>query len=428
MLRAMFSLPFELMMALRYLRPKRTYVSVISLISVIGVMLGVAVLIIVLSVMSGFSKSLEEKLFGFNAHLKVFSPGQPLSDPDRVADAVSKATAIKSVSPFVIGKVLVETQVQPGESPKVDAPWLRGMDPNIKSDTGIRPDQIIDGKFDLRGNGLIVGREFARNLNITVGDRVSIHSPRNVQRLRDSSKKDGDEAVLPEEFTIRGIFDVGYFEYNLSVVICSLANAQDLYELKDSVHGLMVNLADPFQAPQAQEELQAKLGFKYEVTTWYQENSSTLDAVMVEKQVMFYLLFFIMIVAAFGIASSLITFVIQKTREIGVLKALGATDWQIGRVFLLQSVIVGVIGVMLGCALGLAGVIYRNEFLDLMRSWTGFELFPKKIYNFNSLPAEIIPNDIMIICGGSILICIIAGIIPAWNAARMRPVEALRHE
>lgn len=427
MLPAMLSLPFELMMALRYLRPKRTYVSVISLISIIGVMLGVAVLIIVMSVMSGFSKSLEEKLFGFNSHLKVFLPGQPLSDPDGVAAAVTKATAVKSVSPFVIGKVLVETQVQEGESPKVDAPWLRGMNPNA-TNSGIRPDQIVDGEFDLRGNGLLVGREFARHLHLSVGDRVSIHSPRNVQRLRDSSTNNAGVAVLPEEFTIRGIFDVGYFEYNLSVVICSLANAQDLYELKDSVHGLMVNLADPFQAPRAQEQLQSKLGHKFDVTTWYQENSSILDAVTVEKQVMFYLLFFIMIVAAFGIASSLFTFVIQKTREIGVLKALGASDWQIGGVFLLQSLIVGIIGVLLGGLLGWAGVVYRNEFLDLMRFLTDSELFPKRIYNFSSLPAEIIPHDIAIICGGSILICILAGLIPAWNAARLRPVEALRHE
>jgi lipoprotein-releasing system permease protein len=153
-----------------------------------------------------------------------------------------------------------------------------------------------------------------------------------------------------------------------------------------------------------------------------------LNALLVEKNVMFYLLFFIMIVAAFGITSALITFVVQKTREIGMLKALGATGGQVMVLFLSQSVLVGVLGVIAGFGLGMLALAYRNEFLHFMNRLTGFELFPASIYNFTELPALIVPRDIAIICGGSLIICLLAGLLPAWNAGRLKPVEALRHE
>jgi lipoprotein-releasing system permease protein len=159
-----------------------------------------------------------------------------------------------------------------------------------------------------------------------------------------------------------------------------------------------------------------------------EENSAILEALVVEKNVMFYLLFFITIVAAFGITSALITFVVQKTREIGTLKALGATSGQVMWLFLSQSLAVGVVGVICGFGLGMLAVLYRNQFLHLMRRLTGFELFPSRIYQFTELPGLIVPGDIAIICGGSLIICLLAGVLPAWNAGRLRPVEALRHE
>jgi len=164
------------------------------------------------------------------------------------------------------------------------------------------------------------------------------------------------------------------------------------------------------------------------VRTWMDDNSGILNALLVEKNVMFYLLFFIMIVAAFGITSAQITFVVQKTREIGVLKALGATNGQVRWLFLSQSLIVGVLGVIAGFGLGLVMLHYRNDFLFFMRRVTGFELFPANIYAFDRLPALIVPGDLAIICGGSLFICLLAGLLPAWNAGRLQPVEALRHE
>jgi lipoprotein-releasing system permease protein len=423
----MSRLPFELLLALRYLRPKRTFVSVITLISVIGVMLGVAVLIIVISVMSGFDRQLRERLLGFNAHLRVIKPGELLSNREDVMARIMTNPRVRGVAPFVQGKVLLETQPTVGGS-MVDAPVVRGVDARREADVSDLPKSIKQGTFDLRGNGLIVGRELANNLGVRVGDRVAIYSPANLKKMKDSRRSGKEESALPDEFTVKGVFDVGYYEFNANVVITSLANAQDLYELQDNVHGLQIMLHDPAQAELARRELQSVLGLDYIVRTWMDDNSGILNALLVEKNVMFYLLFFIMIVAAFGITSAQITFVVQKTREIGVLKALGATNGQVRWLFLSQSLIVGVLGVLAGFGLGLLLLHYRNDFLDLMNRLTGFELFPRTIYAFDRLPALIVPSDIAIICGGSLFICLLAGLLPAWNAGRLQPVEALRNE
>jgi lipoprotein-releasing system permease protein len=210
--------------------------------------------------------------------------------------------------------------------------------------------------------------------------------------------------------------------------VVSLGSAQELYDLGHSVHGLMVMLHDPYQAPLVAKELARTLGPNYEMRTWMQENASLLNALVVEKNVMFYLLFFIMIVAALCILSALITFVVQKTREIGMLKALGATDLQVSLLFLSQGALVGAIGDLLGYGLGMLALAYRNEFLHFMNRLTGFELFPAKIYGFTELPAEIVARDILLICGSAWIICILGGLIPAWRAGRLKPVEALRYE
>jgi len=249
-----------------------------------------------------------------------------------------------------------------------------------------------------------------------------------LEKMEKRQGKPDAEAVLPDDYTVNGIFDVGYFEYNANIVVTSLENAQDLYNLDDNVHGLMVMLRDPYQAPQVRRELLAALGPGYNISTWTEENSGILNALLVEKNVMFYLLFFIVLVAALCILSAQITFVVQKTREIGMLKALGASNLQISGVFLSQSAIIGVLGVISGYGLGMLALTYRNEFLHFMNRLTGFELFPASIYGFGDLPAVIDPHDIAIICGLSFVICIFGGVLPAIRAGRLKPVEALRYE
>jgi lipoprotein-releasing system permease protein len=383
---------------------------------------------IVISVMSGFDHDLREKILGFNAHLKVFENGKPMENYSPVISLVASNKNVRGVAPFVLGQVLVETQPTNGQSSLVGAPWVRGVDPELESSVSVLPQSLIAGKFDLSGRGLVVGSQFAENMNLSVGDRVSIYSPDDLKKMRAQRGKPDEEAILPDDYTVNGIFDVGYFEYNANVVVTSLENAQDLYDLNDNVHGLMVMLRDPYQAPEVRRELAAALGPNYNMTIWTEENSGILNALLVEKNVMFYLLFFIVLVAALCILSAQITFVVQKTREIGMLKALGATNLQISGVFLSQSAIIGVLGVISGYGLGMLALTYRNEFLHFMNRWTGFELFPAKIYGFGELPAIIDPHDITIICGLSFVICIFGGVLPAIRAGHLKPVEALRYE
>jgi lipoprotein-releasing system permease protein len=429
----MSRLPFVLFLALRYLRPKRTFVSVITLISILGVALGVAVLIIVISVMSGFDHDLRDKIIGFSAHLTVEESSGTLKNYQPVAAILKANPEVRGVAPFVLGPVLVETEGDSTHPSMQEAPMLRGVDPANEGTVSKLPQQIQSGAFDLSGRGVLVGSIFADRMHLRVGDTLSIYSIREIKKMKEARNQRREVTILPDDYEVRGIFDTGYYEYNARFIITSLVNAQDLYDLDDSVHGLFVTLNDPDRADADKAPLERALNARlntgpYYLQSWMDDNSGILSALVVEKEVMFYLLFFIVLVAALCILSAQITFVIQKTREIGMLKALGATQLQISGIFLGQSAIIGVIGVASGYGLGMLAVVYRNEFLHFMRRATGWELFPKSVYGFGDLPALIMPRDLAIICISSFVICVLGGLLPAIRAGRLKPVEALRYE
>jgi lipoprotein-releasing system permease protein len=423
----MSRLPFELLLALRYLRPKRTAVSVITLISVIGVALGVAVLIIVISVMTGFDHDLREKILGFNPQLRITPHNHTMRDYEALERIVSTNRGVKGVAPYVLGRVLLETQPASGQA-QFDAPILRGIDPKLETNVTVLPESIVEGKFDVSNRGALIGANFARDKSLQVGDHVLLYSPAELHKLKENQGKTNQEAVLPDEYEVRGIFDVGYYDYDAMFIVTSLEDAQELYVLDNTVHGLFVVLNDPYRAPELARVLERNLGPGYDVTTWMEENANLLGALVVEKNMMFYILFFIMIVAALCILSTQITFVVQKTREIGMLKALGAADSQVMGLFLSQSAFIAAAGVAAGYGLAMLAVAYRNEFLYFMRRVTGWELFPESIYMFRGLPALVVPRDILLICGSAFVICLLGGLIPAWRAGRLQPVEALRYE
>lgn len=420
-------MPFELMLALRYLRPKRTFVSVVTLISIVGVMLGVAVLIVVISVMSGFDQQLRDRIIGFNAHLRIESADVPMRNYEPVMRLVSANRRVRGVAPYVLGQVMVKTQPEEG-SPRYFVPLVRGIVPEFERTVSQLLDHVERGTNDLHGYRLLMGRQLALNLGVDVGDPLALYSVKQFEDWDSARKHGSEEAPLADDYTVAGVFNLGFHDFDSAFIVCSLANAQDLFNLGDDVHGLLVALHDPEEASQAKSELLATLGGSYLITTWTEENSTILEALVVEKNMMFYLLFFIGLVAAFGICSTLIAFVVQKTREIGTLRSLGATSFQIMWVFLSQSLVLGTLGVVAGFCLGLLALAYRNDFLFWMRRATGFELFPAQVYNFSELPALLMASDVALICGGSLLICLLAGLLPAWKAGRLRPVEALRHE
>jgi lipoprotein-releasing system permease protein len=429
----MSKLPFELMLALRYLRPKRAFVSIITLISVIGVMLGVAVLIIVISVMSGFDAELREKVLGFTSHLKVvqldaLGRTTTMTNYDAIAAIVAANPEVVGVAPNVEGHVLLETQPEDGQA-LVRPPLVRGIDPVPEAKVSQLCSNIVAGELDLSRRSLVVGENLALDLGLRVGSKVSILSERHLRQMRENQRLGRETQIPPDEYEVRGIFDAGHYELNSLFVFMSLDRAQALFGLeeRDEIHTLTVAVRDPLQALAVAREIQNDLGMDFHVSTWMQD-SPIMQAVAVEKNMMLYILFFIVLVAAFGITCTLITFIMMKTREIGLMKAIGASGAQIMRVFLAQSLIVSAAGILAGFGLGLLAVSYRNEFLGFMRRATGAELFPAQVYGFTQLPALIVPMDLVIIGGGSLLICLLAAAFPAWHASRLNPVEALRYE
>jgi lipoprotein-releasing system permease protein len=426
----MSRLPFEAFLALRYLRPRRTFVSVITVISIVGVLLGVAVLIIVIAVMSGFDQEWRENILGFNAHIKVYAADrdQALTNYPALMRAVAANPLVTGVSPFIRSQALLKTEPESGAARQA-APLLFGVDPDSLGSVNILPTSIIAGSFDVNDKGLVIGRDFASLMGLGIGDRVAIYSASSIQKMQAGIGKTNAEVVLADDFTVRGIFDVGFPDYNSSVIVTSLEDARELQGMADdTAQALQVKLRDPFLAAAASQQLQAALGPGVDVYTWRQESPAIFNALAVEKNMMFYLLFFIMIVAAFGIVNCQITFVVQKTREIGILKALGASRGQILWIFLSQSMVVGILGVGLGLGMALLALAYRNDFLELMRKVTRLELLPASIYHVYDLPASIQLPDVALICGTAFVTCVLAGLFPAWKASRLQPVEALRYE
>ena len=426
----MSRLPFEAFLALRYLRPRRTFVSVITVISIIGVMLGVAVLIVVISVMSGFDREWHERILGFNAHLKVYKPNTNLRDYEVVMKKISAMPEVTGIAPFVRGQVMLKTQPTTG-NPQFRAPVLLGVDPEAERTVSNLPTNIVSGEFDLSGRSLVLGSDLADGLNVRTGDRVLVYSPASIAKLERMYRAGTNttEAFVPPEYVVNGIFDVGFSDFNNMFMVTSLENAQELYDLEEgAVHGLQVMLRDPFRVNEMAKKLRPELDSDFAILTWEQENLTIFSALAQEKYMMFFILFFIMIVAAFGIVSSQITFVVQKTREIGILKALGAQKGQILWLFLSQSLVVGILGVGFGYGLGILALTYRNEFLEFMRHVTNSPLLPASVYQLSQLPADINPSEIALICGAAFSACVLAGLFPAWKASRMQPVEALRYE
>ena len=428
-------LPFSLFLALRYLKPKRTFVSMITLISVLGVTLGVTVLILVISVMTGFDRELRQKVMEFDAHILVTTE-DVLHDWRDLTVKIRNTEGVVATAPYVQGPVIVEF------GNRRLAPLIRGID--VEEEEKVIPLRkfIKRGALDLEGDSAVLGIELARKLNIDVGDKLTVYSPGNLSQILDGIKKletkDGAQeqaaidqlrdVVLPKELTVTGIYETGHYLHDSEFLLVPVHVGQELYGLEDALHGITVRTVDPYGAERVKQAIQKFLKPPEYAQTWIDMNSQFFEAVRLERTVMFFLLFFIVVVAAFGIMNTLITVTVQKTREIGIMKAIGANIWQIVWVFLAQGMVVGLFGTLSGLALGMTLIRYRNEFSQWLTSTFGIEVFPRQVYQFSQIPAEVIPGDVAIICVAAFIICSIAALIPAYFAARLDPVKALRFE
>jgi lipoprotein-releasing system permease protein len=434
-LSADLKLPFSLFLALRYLKPKRTFVSIITLISILGVTLGVTVLILVISVMTGFDRELRQKVIDWEAHILV-STQDVLRDWRDLTVKVRNTEGVVATAPYVQGPVIVEF-----ENRRL-APLMRGIEPEEEEKVIPLRKFIKRGSLDLEGDSAVLGIELARKLGIDVGDKLIVYSPGNLSAILDGIKKleTSDRAaekeaidqlrdvVLPKELTVTGIFETGHYLHDSEFLLVPLHVGQELYGLEDALHGLTVKTVDPYAAGRIKEAIEKFLHPPEFAQTWIEMNNQYFEAVRLERTVMYFICFFIVVVAAFGITSTLITVTVQKTREIGIMKAIGANVWQIVWVFFAQGMIVGLFGTLAGLGLGMTMIRYRNEFSQWLTSTFGIEVFPRQVYQFSQIPAEVVPGDVLKICVGAFIICSLAALIPAYRAARLDPVKALRFE
>jgi len=445
---------FSLFLALRYLKPKRTYVSIITLISVLGVALGVTVLIVVIAVMTGFEKRLEKLILGFEPHLMVQQ--QVIVDPleselesgrwDILKDRLKKEIPeIKAVAPYVTGQVLLQFDVD--DSRRQAALMMMGVDSEGNPLTERVKEIINAGELDLSYKpehgkyGCLISMQFAQRNGITIGEHIEAFSTADIEpivanlfdaidnnqlsddELRSRVKELTESIKTPKDMIVTGIFDsVRYGE----MILVPLEIGQDLYELGADVHGLSIELEDPFLANQINKKISALLPFGWNSETWIQRNKQLFATIRNERGMMYFVLFFIILVAAFSTMNTMITVTVQKRHEIGVMKALGARVFQIVGVFIGQGLIVGLIGSVSGLAAGSLVLYNRNGIRDVLAQRLGLEIFPEEMYGIAEIPAQIVPSDIAIICFGAFLLCTLAALPPAYMVARLDPAKALR--
>ncbi len=432
---AVLKLPFSLFLALRYLKPKRTFVSIITLVSVFGVTLGVMVLILVIAVMTGFDRELRQKVIDFDAHILVTTESVMNNWRDRTVQ-IRNTPNVVATAPYIQGPVIVEFQG------RRLAPMIRGIDP-VEEEKVIPLRKFIKlGKLDLDGDKTALGVELAQKLGMTVGDKLTVYSPGNLgevlDKLKELDQKQGEEkqravddlreVVLPKELTVTAIFETGQYLHDSEFLLVPIFVGQELYGLGDALHGLTVKTTNPDNAFEVKQAIEKFLQPPEYAQTWIEMNKQYFDAVSLERTVMAFLLFFIVIVAAFGIMNTLITVTVQKRREIGIMKAVGASIGQIMGVFLFQGIVVGIFGTLSGLGMGMLLIRFRNEFSRWLANTLQIEIFPRSVYQFSEIPAEVIPSDVVRICVAAFIICSLAALIPAYFAARVDPVKALRYE
>lgn len=411
----------ELFLALRFLRPQRTFVSIITLLSWMGVVAGVLVLIVVQSVMSGFEDELTKKVIGFQSHLTVAGQS-PLPDPAGLIRLIREEPGVVGATGSVLGPVLAETRS------RISTPRIKGWDAATAASVLPLPECLVAGSWSPGPDQLVVGSEWARANRAELGTEVNLLAPQQFKDVLSGKGVAGapKKIPLPRTFRVAGIFTTGMFEYDSEYVITDLATAQELYAVPNEVHGIAIKLANPAEAGQIAERLRVRLGGGIRVLSWMDHNQRLFAAVAVERRVMSFLLFFVMAVAALGLSGTLITVTVQRAKSIGILAAIGATPRQIATIFTMYGVVVGVLGAISGVVGAWLVLINRNGLSQWIGRLTGQELFPAEIYHFTGLPAR---YDLSVFLGVSmagLALSVLAALVPAWVASQSEPAANLR--
>lgn len=429
-------LPFQLLIGLRYVRSRRQigqdnrFISFISGLSMVGIALGVAALIVVLSVMNGFQKELRSRILGVTSHIEVVGMDGALQNWQQVAAQALTVPRVLAAAPYVQGQVMLNGRNQEaGDGPVfpgsgVRGAVIRGIDPQQENTVADFNTHMKSGTLDSLQPGsfrIVLGSDLARALGVTVGDRVTVIAPEGVVT---------PAGVIPrvKSFEISGIFEFGMFEYDSGLALTDLQDAQVLFRLGQTVTGVRLKVDDPFSAPQIARTIAPELSEPAYLIDWSRKHANFFRAVQIEKRMMFLILFLIVAVAAFNIVSTLVMAVTDKRGDIAILRTLGASRGSIALIFMVQGALIGLIGLGLGVAGGVALALNIDTVVPAIERLFGIHFLSREVYFISELPSDLQWDDVITISITAFVLTLLATLYPSLRAARVQPAEALRHE
>lgn len=416
---------YESFIGLRYLKAKRkqTFISIITIISIVGVMVGVMALIVVLSVMSGFEKTLKEKILGTQAHIVLLKATERGMDRyGEVLERLKDVKGIVSASPFIFSQVMLSSDAG------VSGVVLKGIDPDHVGEVtelkkNLKIGHIEDLKIDHEGEtpGIILGVELAKHLSVSINDPIQVISPLGTMTPMGMMPK-------MKRFRVKGIFYSGMFEYDNTMAYISLKSAQKFFSMGDLVTGIEIKTNDIYNVKEIAKEIRNKMGLSFWTKDWMEMNRNLFTALKLEKIAMFIILVLIVLVAAFNIISTLIMVVMEKNKDIAILKSMGATSKGILKIFIIEGGIIGLFGTILGTIAGLMIALNLEAVTMFIENLFGFKILRSDVYYIDKLPSQVNPLDVVLIAITAMGISLLATLYPSWRASKLDPAEALRYE
>jgi len=416
---------YEWFIGLRYLKAKRkqTFISIITVISIAGVMVGVMTLIVVLAVMSGFEKTLKEKILGTQAHLVLLKASQKGMDHyEEVLKEVEGVGGVVSAAPFIFSQVMLSSESN------VSGVVLKGIDPDRVGKVtelahNLKAGRLQDLKRVEAGDlpGIILGVELAKNLSISLNDPIQVISPLGTMT---------PVGMMPKmkKFRVKGIFHSGMYEYDTTMAYVSLDSAQKFFTMGDHITGIEIKTNDIYNVKKIGKEIRKKIGFPFWTKDWMEMNRNLFSALRLEKIAMFIILVLIVLVAAFNIISTLIMVVMEKNKDVAILKSMGAPPKGILKIFIIEGGVIGVVGTILGTISGLVIALNLEKVTGFVENLFGFKILSSDVYYIETLPSQVNPLDVGLIVMTAILISLLATLYPSWRASKLDPAEALRYE
>jgi lipoprotein-releasing system permease protein len=408
---------FEYFVGRRFLRAKQkeAFISLITLLSTLGVAMGVMVLIVVIAVMTGFESELTNRILGIEAHVMVFRYNQTVSEEEKIIENIEKVPGVNSVAHFIYAKTMLRS------ASGLSGAVLRGIDLRqiqcrLKTTSGQCFDEVFEASSDLaqteRMPGVILGSVLAKKLGVKVGDMVHMISSQGIGGAV-------DRVPRIKRIRIEALFEIGMHEYDGTMGFISLADAQALFGMQGRATGVEVRIEEIYRAPEMAQKIVANLDFPYWTKDWIQMNRNLFSMLKLQKAVMFIILTLIVLVAAFNITSALIMMVMGKTRDIAILKAMGASEKSIHKIFVFKGVLIGIIGILIGLCVGviICALLNQYEFIHL----------PGDVYFLTTLPVRLQIAELLVIIAATLLICFLATLYPARRAARFDPIAGIRY-